>query len=203
MDADFSIELGHEDAVLDFPWIDPAGRLAYVDVKRHPERLSQIEEAEKFPELEDFLRLLNSPRSLVETAKCDAWATTELTPEEEIYNSSHKFASYVDVVFSTIGESPSLTHPPIDRGSLPDHEEFATTLVTLLRRAPETPSAVEICIRRCFFAAPTGVQDGFYCTLYVTGYGNDEANARQNWAVGLKLTSNAILQISATRQARP
>jgi hypothetical protein len=27
MDADFSIELGREDPVLDFPWKDPAGTL--------------------------------------------------------------------------------------------------------------------------------------------------------------------------------
>ncbi len=213
MDADFSIELGHDDAVLDFPWTDPAGKLAYVDVKRHPELLARIEEAERFPDLKDFLRSVNSPRSAVETAKCDAWVTTELTPEEEIYDSSHKFVSYVDIVFSTLGESPTqdrpslarppLDRPPLDRQSLPDHQQFATNLASLLRRTPETPSAAEVSIRRCYFAAPGGAQDGFYCTLYVTGYGDDEAGARQNWAVGLKLTANAILQISATRQAKP
>jgi len=32
MDADFSIELGREDAALDFPWTDPAGKLAYLDL---------------------------------------------------------------------------------------------------------------------------------------------------------------------------
>ena len=73
MDADFSIELGREDPVLDFPWKDPAGKLAYVDLKRHPELMARIEEAEQFPELGEFLRALNSPRSMVETAKCDAW----------------------------------------------------------------------------------------------------------------------------------
>jgi len=209
MDADFSIELGHDDAVLDFPWTDPAGKLAYLDLKRHPALLSQIEEAERFPELKEFLRIVNSPRSVVETAKCDAWATTDLTPAEEIYDSSHKFASYVDIVFSTLGESPSLDRPSLDldwpsldRQSLSIHQEFATTLVNLLQRAPETPSAVEICVRRCFFAAPAGVHDGFYCTLYVTGFGGDEPSARQNWGVGLKLTANALLQISAKLHAR-
>jgi len=198
MDADFSIELGHDDAVLDFPWTDPAGKLAYLDVKRHPELLSQIEEAERFPELKEFLRILNSPRSFVETAKCDAWATSELSAEEEIYGASHRFASYVDVVFSATDSHQSPT-----RQSLSTHQEFVANLVRLLHRAPDTPSAVEICIRRCYFGAPAGIQDGFYCTLYVTGYGSDEAGARQNWAVGLKLTANAILQISAPPQDRP
>jgi hypothetical protein len=207
MDADFSIELGHDDAVLDFPWTDPTGKLAYVDVKRHPELLLQIEESESFPELRDFLRSVNSPRSAVETAKCDAWSTAELTPEEEIYDSSHKFASYVDIVFSALEESPSPDRPSpgqpsFGQESLPDHQQFATNLVSLLRRAPDTPSTVEICIRHCYFAEPAGVRDGFYCTVYVSGYGSDETSARQAWGVGLKLTANAILQVSATSQRR-
>jgi len=73
MDADFSIELGREDPVLDFPWKDPAGKLAYVDLKRRPELLAWIEEAGKFPELGEFLQTMNSARSMVETTKCDAW----------------------------------------------------------------------------------------------------------------------------------
>jgi hypothetical protein len=187
MDADFSIELGREDPVLDFPWKDPAGRIAYVDLKRRPELMAWIEEAEKLPELGEFLRALNSARSMVETAKCDAWTASELSAEEDVYDSSHKFASYVDVVFSNIDARPSF----------PAHEQFARKMVELLRRAPETPSAAEVCVRRCYFGEEGGVREGFYCTLYVSGYGNDEAGARQNWGVGLKLMGHAILQLSA------
>src|ERR1700726_4646149 len=108
MDADFSVELGREDLVLDFPWSDPSGKLAYVDLKRHPELLPQIEEANSIPELADLLRTLNSATIIVQTAKCDAWATSELSPEEEIYGSSQKFASYVDVVFSETARRASI-----------------------------------------------------------------------------------------------
>ena len=187
MDADFSIELGREDPVLDFPWTDPAGKLAYVDVKRRPELMTSIEEAETFPELGEFLRVMNSARSMVETAKCDAWPTTELSAEEDVYDASHKFASYVDVVFSEIGA----------RLSFSLHEQFARKLVELLRRVPDTPSAAEVRMRRCYFAEDSGVREGFYCTLYLTGYGNDEDSARQNWGVGLKLMGNAVVQLSA------
>ena len=188
MDADFSIELGHDNPVLDFPWIDPAGELVYVDLKRHPELLPSIPEAQSSIELAEFLRLLNSPRSLVETAKCDAWSTMELTAEEEIHNRSHKFASYVDVVFS--GDD--------SRQSLPAHEQFARKLVALLQRAPETPSSAEVCVRRCYFATNEEgeTQEGCFCTLYVSGYGTDEASARLNWGVALKLLGNAIVQLS-------
>ncbi|MGA9503660.1 MAG: hypothetical protein WBV31_04425, partial [Terriglobales bacterium] len=118
MDADFSIELGREDPVLDFPWKDPAGRLAYVDLERHPELMGQIAEAEKFPELGNFLRKLNSTRSIVETAKCDAWETAEINEEDEIYDASCKFASYVDVVFSDADVSRYLFGQPVSRISL-------------------------------------------------------------------------------------
>jgi hypothetical protein len=186
MDADFSVELGGEDPVLDFPWTDTSGRLAYFDLKRHPELLAQVEEAREHPELAEFLRIVNSARSVVESAKCDVWATTELTPEEDIFGASHKFASYVDLV---------LSHPD-QRQSFPEHERLAKRLAVLLRRAPETSSSAELCVRRCFFAEGYETRDGFYFTVYVNGYGSDEAAARQNWAIGMKLVGNAIVQLS-------
>jgi hypothetical protein len=190
MDADFSIELSREDPVLDFPWTDPKGKVAYVDLKRHPEQLAAIVEAQDFPDLRDFLQMVNSSRSLLETAKCDAWSTTELSAEEEIYDAAHKFAGYVDVLFATRDA----------RLALARHEQFAKDLVALLRRAPETPSSAEVCVRRCYFAedAERPVQQGFYFTLYVSGYGDDEDSALLNWGVALKLVGNAMVQLSRT-----
>ena len=189
MEADFSIELGHDDPVLDFPWTDPAGRLTYFDLKRQPEMIAKIEEARDYPELCEFLKNINSRRSVLESAKCDVWETTELSVEEEIYGASHRFASYVDLVFS----DPEL------RFSLPRHEEFAKKLTELLRHVPEISGAVEIFIRRCFFRLTDGaeVREGCYFTLYVNGYGSDVVLARRNWGVATRLVENAILQLSA------
>jgi hypothetical protein len=185
MDADFSIELGREDPVLDFPWKDPSGNLAYADLKRHPELVESIEEARRFPALRELLCVLNSTRSTVQTAKCDAWATTELSPAEQAYEASHKFASYVDIVFSDIDVCRSFA----------EHERFVRRLVELLRQAPEMPSAAEVCVRRCYLVKTAGVREGFYVTLYVTGYGNDEAGARSNWEAGLKFMQEAIVTV--------
>lgn len=186
MDADFSVELGGEDPVLDFPWVDVSGRRAYFDLKRHPELLAQVEETKELPELAEFLRCVNLSRSVLESAKCDVWATQELTPEEEIFGASHKFASYVDLVLSHKDQ----------RQSFAQHEQFAKRLVALLRRAPEMSSAAEVCLRRCFFGEGGETREGFYFTIYANGYGNDEAAARQNWAIGMKLLGNAIVQLS-------
>jgi hypothetical protein len=192
MDADFSIELGRDDPVLDFPWEDPTGKLVYVDLKRRPELLASIEEIGRFPELGEFLRELNSPRTIVETAKCDAWATTELSADET-YLGTHKFVSYVDVVFSG-----SDLHVSSLRQSFSAHEQFAKKLVERLSQGAETPSAVEICVRRCYFGADKGdVREGLYWSLYVSGFGNDSASARENWETGLEEMRNAVVELSA------
>jgi hypothetical protein len=172
--------------VLDFPWKDASDKLAYLDLKCHPELLAQVEEARQFPELAEFLRSVNSARSIVESAKCDVWATTELTPEEEIFGKPHRFASYVDLVLSRADR----------RQSFPEHERFAKGLVALLRRAPEMSSSAEVCVRRCFFVEGSETREGFYFTVYVNGYGIDNAAARQNWAIGMKLVGSAIAQLS-------
>ena len=187
MDADFSIELGRDDPVLDFPWTDPDGRLAYHDLKNHPELLAQVEEANQFPELGEFLRSVNSTHSRFESAKCDVWSTQEIAPEEEVFGATYKHASYVDLVLSSNDQ----------RQSFAWHERFAKRLVELLQRTPETPSAAELLIRRCHFQQDAAIQEGYYATLYVSGYGWNEQQARQNWGIALKLAGNAILQLSA------
>ena len=189
MDADFSIELGADDPVLDFPWADPSGKLAYVDAKRHPELIARIEETHKFPELAKFLQAINSSHSAVESAKCDAWSTTELSPEEDAYNASRKVASYIDLVFSE----------RVRQTSFEAHKEFAQKWAALLQRAPEIAASAEICLRRCYFVEPRDTTEGFYFTLYVSGYADDEPAAQKNWAIGLNLAGNAILQLSASQ----
>jgi hypothetical protein len=206
MEADFSIELGREDPMLNFPWRDPSGEFAYVNLKRDPQLLSEIPEAQKFPELAECLRQLNSPKSILATAKCDAWLTTDLNAEEEVYGATHKVAGYIDAVFTNPVSAGVAPAQNADRESFPAHEQFAKKLVELLRRVPETPSSLEVCVRRCFFsedpaASAESVREGFYFTLYVSGYGDDGATAGQNWEVGLKLLGNAIMQLSAGAHA--
>jgi hypothetical protein len=178
LEADYSVELAADDAVLEFPWT-AYGDIQYHDLKRHPELLSQVEEAHRFSPLRDFLAALNSASNPFETAKCDAWFTTELNPEEEIFCATGKFASYVDVLFS--GES---------RFSFSDHEERVKLWTSLLRKAPEIPAAIEFIIRRCDFK--NDPRFGFFITTYTFGYGEDSETAQQQWSIALKLVENAI-----------
>jgi len=186
LQADFSVELGRDDETLELPWSGPDGGPRYYDVKHHPDQLLSIEEAVRFPELKEFLASVNSPASILQTAKCDAWSTTELNPEEEIFESPWKFGSYIDLVFSDKD----------NRYSFAAHENFLKRLTTLLKRAPEIPASAEFLLRRCFYHESEIVREGFYVTLYLFGYGGDEIKARQQWSISLDLARNAIAQDS-------
>jgi hypothetical protein len=187
VEADFAVELGSEDETLEFPWAAAAGGLRYYDLKRQPELLLEIEEARLVPELGEFLAAINLRTSILETAKCDVWATSEMDPEEEIFGAACKCGSYVDLLFSQ-GSS---------RFSFDEHERLAARCTQLLKKVPEIPAAAELIIRRCFYHVAGVVRDGFYITLYVFGYGDDKDQARQRWGIALRLVENVLRQISA------
>lgn len=186
MEADYSVELGAEDETLEIPWAAGEGGPRYYDLKRHPELLLHVEEAHREQPLAEFLVAMNSATSMLETAKCDAWLSTEMNPEDEIFGATQKFGSYVDLVFSEESR----------RFSFPEHEEFAKELTQLLKKAPEIPAATELLIRRCYYRSGQEVRDGFYITFYLFGYGDDPLHARGRWVIALKLAENAIRQLS-------
>jgi hypothetical protein len=185
VEADFAVELGADDENLELPWAADDGGPRYYDLKRQPELLLSLEEARRVPELGGFLAVINSSTGILETAKCDTWSSTEINAEEEIFGAAYKFCSYVDMLFSA-GTS---------RYSFAEHEQFARRVTQRLKRVPEIPAAAEFLIRRCFYHVADKIQEGFYITLYLFGYGDDEPQARQRWAIALKLVENAIRQV--------
>lgn len=191
MEVDFAVELGADDETLEMPWAGEENGPKYHDLKRHPEDLHNIEEARRVPELGEFLTALNSAASILETAKCDVWSSTEMNVADEIFEARHKFGSYVDLLFSE--ESV--------RCSFPEYEQFAKRLVELLKKAPEIPAAAEFLIRRCYYHVETEIQHGYYVTFYLFGYGEDEPEAHQRWAIALKLVENAIKQVQRAKIA--
>jgi len=187
VEADFAVELGADDEVLDLPWVSADPAVRYYDLKRQPYLLLYVEEAQRVPALGEFLAAINSRASILETAKCDAWPTTEMNPEDELFAAKCKFGSYIDLLFTD----------QLKRFSFAEHEQAATRLTQLLRRVPEIPAAAEFLIRRCHYHHEDETHDGFYLTFYLFGYGDDETQAQRRWAIALKLVENAIRQISA------
>lgn len=187
MQADFAVELGCDDETLEFPWMDPEGKVQWLDLKARPELLDQIPEATQFPELREFLIAVNSPASIVESAKCDAWATTEIHPEEEVFGQFNKFGGYIDLVFEASAARLSFT----------DHESLLKEWTGLLNRSSEIPASAEFLLRRCCFHEDDDTRLGFYVTLYIFGYGSDQTKARQQWGIALKLAASAMSQLSS------
>jgi len=196
MQADWSVELGREDEALEFPWSSPDENAPrYYDLKRHPELMVSVPEAYHPVEMGEFLSSINSSSSIFESVKCDLWFSEQLSEEEQIFGAACKAASYVDVIF-TDGDTR------FDREA---HERLAERMCKLLSVVPEISAAAEFALRRCYFHhncdAATDSDPGYYVTIYVTGYGDDSAEAWQRWGIALKLLENALLQVSA--QARP
>jgi hypothetical protein len=187
MQADYSVELGREDPALELPWQSEDGASRYYDLKSHPEALGQISEASIFPELKTFLVRVNAAGFPLQTAKCDAWPSREISPEEEIF-APLKFVSYVDLIFAA--EEPRL--------SFVEHETLVKSLCTLLKRAPDMSASVELVIRRCYYCRDQNSGeslDGFSITAYVSGFGEDEAAARGRWSIALTLLQHALVQV--------
>ena len=188
MQADYSVELGAEDPALEVPWQSHDGNVRYYNLKLNPDLVLNIAEARNHPELSEFLTRVNATGFALETAKCDAWFSRELFPEEEIFGATCKFVCYVDLLFS----EDNL------RFSLPRHEQLAEDVCNLLERAPEMAAAMEFVVRHCHYHAGDAQSDsriGFFLTAYVTGYGDNQEEALQRWKIALKLLQNALVQV--------
>ena len=182
MDADFSVELAAEDESLEFPWAAPDDSCRYYDLRGHPELLEQLEEVRRVPELGALLTAVNAAQSPIESAKCDAWSTEELNPEEDIYNAAWKFGCYVDLIFRDAEF----------RFSFAAHEHFLKRAVADLQHEPGIHARAELLLRRCHFHVGKEISDGYYITLYVFGFGEDEDRARENWRVALNTVQKTL-----------
>jgi len=211
MHVDSAVELGRDDPALEMPWASEDGSLRYCDIRNNPALIDTLPEARYWLEMREFLIRANAADFPMQTAKSDVWSTTEISPEEEIFSASWKFASYTDLIFSD--------HAP--RFSLPAHQALITKLCALLQRAPDMPASVEFVLRHCYYhvldevacgnesqksreqaqlhgIAPEEPRDdsvsGFCVTLYVSGFGNTEQEARERWSIALKLVQHALIQ---------
>ena len=199
MHVDSSLELGRDDPVLEVPWASEDDRIRYYNLRNDPELINELPETEDCVELREFLLRLNAPRFPLQTAKCDIWRTNEISPEEEIFAAHQKFASYVDLIFA---EGPT-------QCSLEAHEELIHKLIDLLKRAPDTPATIEFVLRRCYYhpsigASARGDEDytGFCITTYITGFGDSDEEARQRWAIALKLLQHAVVQTTRAQSLK-
>lgn len=190
MQADFSVELGPGDELLEIPWSSSDGTVRYYDLRRHPESIEQIPEAASNPPLKEFLLAINS-RSMFASAKCDVWFTNELTPEEEVFGATGKFGGYVDLL---VDEHAAVSSDP--RSAFQTWESLLRYIVQELDNTPDLPASADLLLRRCYLHLANKTEQRLYFTLYVFGYADDEVHAQRNWARGLQAVQQVLLNVS-------
>ncbi|ABF40014.1 hypothetical protein Acid345_1011 [Candidatus Koribacter versatilis Ellin345] len=175
MECEFSVELGADDPTLAVPWRSPDGSVGFVDLRFDSSMIVELSEVKEFPELGEFLRALNSGEFA--TAKCDVWFDTLMDVDDEPYEAAMKCASYVDVYFAGARLA-----------SFEEHELRARAVVKRVRAAEEIRGRAEVVVRRAWF----GEDEGFYWTVYLTGYGEDSDSSRQQWAKAMRVVEKAL-----------
>jgi len=185
VDADWSVELGAEDPVVEVPWASPDGVLRFVDLRAHPEHIDGLEEAQRYPEMAEFLRAINRASSKLTSVKCDVWESTEIEAAEEIFGGSHKVGSYCDVVF----REKALC-------KLFDAHESAVQewAHRSLELGLDRPVSIEWVVRRSIVHACGEELAGFAITTYVFGYGPNAADARREWEQTLGLLADVMTE---------
>ena len=176
MEADWEFEVGGdapegEEEACDTPVID-ALWAGFVDLRRNPERASQLPEAIELPALAEALAILNAAASPVWTSKCDVWPvvdSAEFDPDEldaPVECAAHAMGCYIDLLSKDDGQ-----------WGLPDEAAAACKRVcSVLHAIPLRCCRVDLVIRRAFLALDVV---GLGITAYLTSCGRSPAEAAQ------------------------
>lgn len=184
--CEWSVECAADDPVLVVPWSDPANPdRRFIDLRENPYDLDHLPEAELYPPLMHALRALNAPRSVVFTAKCDAWPLDSEAEGEELErlrfeldqipeDTPSGFTSYIDILWR-------------ERSTFASFHQHEQLLHRLTRQAAslDHPYAMLDCVLRPALIDITAPQEGFAISLYIKALGHDLQTAEEHWADAL------------------
>jgi hypothetical protein len=169
--AEFDVEIGGDAPTLVIPWSADDGSCAFFDLAENPGLIDKLPES-RDPELRNALIRLNTAGGRFMTAKCDLWTTRDLSDEEMIFDSEWKFASYTDVLWREDGL----------RADFSRCESVMRAWVERLRAEAQDFACVGFVLRAC----KAWKQQGFYWTVYASGFGATASEARTAWGKGLR-----------------
>jgi hypothetical protein len=178
VEADWEVELGGDAPLIDICWP------GFVDLRRIPEKSSELTEVLQLPALGPALLSLNSSRSPLFTAKCDVWLVTAIDPLEfdaPQESASHAIAVYMDLVPG----DPQLWSDP-DRAIA-----WCRALCVRLKSTSFGCSRVDLIIRRALISPD--LDDGIGITAYLAACGATVEAARAHLGSVLDVFANSIL----------
>jgi hypothetical protein len=145
----------------------------YVDLKKEPEKIDSIPELQDAPELKELVRELNDPRSLFRSVGCEKALGPNSHP---VYNC--KLTSFVIVVFEILDWNHEENYNRL-------FQEFNEAMAVPKRMIPDFTS-IQFEIHPVTFNAHQRRAAGL--TIWVNGYGRNEAEAKENWKAGVAVT---------------
>lgn len=188
MESDWSVAAGADDPVIETHWSDAASGLAWVDLRVDDElqrsRIAALPEATASPAMARALALLNAPRGLLMTTKCDRWSMSEAELVE--------LAEALDAPLAVCGCGSYIDVLMVHAIPLADfllHEEWARTAARRCAALNVPDGRVEMVVRP---ARKDGMW-GFGMSVYCYVCGSDEAAAGRSWAEALEQTIPVVL----------
>jgi hypothetical protein len=194
MHAEWQVECGADDPVVVVPWSDASGACAFVDLRAHPHAIDEIHEAEAHPPLMQALRALNTSRSPVFTAKCDAWVLSEdevaqlrLDLALEVVDAHEEDARENDAAALKSGFGSYIDLICRDRALFASfaRQEHVLRSVTRLALSLDHPHAALDCVLRPAFVSLQGAHEGFVVSVYVKALGESPRKAWSAWAMAM------------------
>jgi hypothetical protein len=198
METDWSVAAGGDDPVIDARWSDAASGLAWVDLRVDGEtqksRIAALPEAARSPAMTRALALLNAPRGLLMTTKCDRWQMNdeeraELADALDGRVAAFGYGSYIDVL---------MAHA-VPMADFLMHEEWARTLARRCAALPVDDARLEVVVR------PAHKDDvwGYGLTVYCYAGGVDEPRAETVWDSAIEQTVPVLIATAEAMFASP
>ena len=198
METDWSVAAGADDPVIETHWSDAPTGLAWVDLRADAEtqksRIVALPEAARSPAMARALALLNAPRGVLMTTKCDRWLLSdaeraELADTLDAPELATGYGSYIDVL---------MAHA-VPMADFLLHEEWARTTARRCAALPVDDARLEVVVR------PAHKDDawGYGLTVYCYAGGVDEARAEAVWADAIEQTVPILIATAEGMFASP
>jgi hypothetical protein len=202
METDWSVAAGADDPVIEAHWSDAASGLAWVDLRVDGEtqrsRIAALPEAAASPAMTLALTLLNAPRGLLMTTKCDRWQMndverTELADALDAPELACGYGSYIDVL---------MAHA-VPMADFLLHEEWARTLARRCAVLSVDDARLEVVVRPAHNLTDSRDVWGYGLTVYCYAGGVDDVRAEAVWADAIEQTVPILIATAEGMFASP
>jgi hypothetical protein len=193
MEADWSVALGADDPWITVPWSAEEG-LRFLDLRRDPQLVNEIQEARASKGLASALLSLNGDASPFSTAKCGLWTTS--AEQGEPPADPYELDAEPGATDFTCGSYIDLVAPDTELlWSFDGLERWMRTITERLRVMPSKASRMDLVLRR---AEVHGVE-GFAVSWFVVGCGATAAEAVRSWEAALQVALQVIVSLALSR----